>query len=121
MKFFLTLACATAMAVAATGALGQPTPGATGGGALAPAQTTPPPPNDGTTQYAPGRATSDTNKMGISGPESPVDSDAPNVAACRTITAQEERDKCLAQARQVEREKKAAAPGTPAASGATKP
>ena len=119
MKFFLTLACATAMAVATTGALGQPASGAASGGASAPTQTTPLP-NDGTSRFAPGRATSDSNKMGISGPESPVSSDAPSVESCKTMTAQEERDKCLVRARQVERER-AAASGVPAAPRATKP
>jgi hypothetical protein len=53
--------------------------------------------------------------MGIAGPESPVDSDAPNVASCKTIGAAEQRDKCLAQARQAEKARDAALKVRPAA------
>ena len=69
-------------------------------------------PNSPQTEYAPGRATADSNKMGIAGPESAVDSKAPNDAACKTITAQSERDQCLAKARKSERDRTSASPVT---------
>src|SRR4029078_7635617 len=106
MKFLLTLACATAMTIATTGAFGQSTTGAAGGGA-SPSTNTTPRPSDGTSRLPPGRATSDTNKMGVAGRESPVDSDAPTAASCSKITAPQEREQCLARSRQVQRERAA--------------
>jgi hypothetical protein len=117
MKFALTLLLAAAIAGGTPCAFGQATPNTAGGSSAA----TKPEPrsSDAATQYAPGRATGDTNKMGIAGPESPVDSDAPNVASCKTITAAEKRDRCMAQARQAEKARDAAS-GVPAA-GRKKP
>jgi len=110
MKVLLTFSLAAVFAVATTGAFGQ----ATSNGSSGATKPMPSASDGGTTQYAPGRVTGDTSKMGIAGPESPVDSDAPNVASCKTITAADKREKCLAQARQAGKAHDAAS-GVPAA------
>ncbi len=120
MKFFVpTLVAAAALTVAGNYALAQSTSGSTSAGSSPSSKTrTPVTDSERASTPAAGRPVSDSNKMGIAGPESPVDTDAPNLASCKTMIAQEEREKCLARAREVPKQR-AARPGVRAASAAT--
>lgn len=91
----LVHALAAAALTFAAGALAQQSP-SNRPGAENPAAQKPP----GADVAPSGRAKGDTNKMGVAGPESAADSDAPNKAACKTIKVREEREKCLEKARQ---------------------
>ena len=103
------IGAATAAMMSAVSAQPSSAPAA-GASATVPMRATPP--NSPQTEYAPGRAAADSNKMGIAGPESAADSKAPNDAACKTITAESERDQCLAKARKSERDRTSASPVT---------
>jgi hypothetical protein len=101
MKLPVVITCA-ALTLATSFAFSQSPPMTPASAAAATAAQT----NNGTPSQLPaGKASNDSNKMGIAGPESPADTTAPNAASCQTMTSDQERSKCMALAKKVPKQR----------------